>query len=62
MQVKNKLFSEVFTKQTIELKIVTFLAAQSLLLSWRTIAESQFPLLSIEELQRKPFLQTSAQI
>jgi hypothetical protein len=31
MQVKNKMFSEVFTKQTNELKIVTFLAAQSLI-------------------------------
>ena len=30
MQIKNKIFSEVFTKWTIELKIVTFLAAQSL--------------------------------
>ena len=30
MQVKNKIFSEVFTKRTIELKIVTFFAAQFL--------------------------------
>ena len=30
MHVKNKIFFELFTKQKIELKIVTFLAAQSL--------------------------------